>query len=1044
MGILKIKDTPYYRDLLPKLSFCSIFPKIEGFKFCDRCLELSFEDLSERPIHITENEFLRFVKELYHCYSNDIPVGIIEKENVFVKKGKIVVIPSFKDEISVVNGRIENPLSFFTSIRTFAHAFKGSSPFLMKIFKEGLPAIIDLMEHLGLEIQPKSAFLPSLGVWRHDVFVEKINSEKGLVEIPIDDGGIFSKFLKGEVFSSLEEIKGHIENSRYKIDPDNADPSALSFLFNANEGKKYIFNCGKSVEMVTFVKFLHKFRPDLDIIAIHDPAFEFEDGKRIEFPVISKKEFNWFLNTFFNYDFEFEGDLDLLFEITGGENFAISKSIRDGEWNFNGGKWHIKPKLSRSSPVSYLINARKLARTGSKPYLGLELVNAASKVSDKNLESFESLRAFFHKVLGEYEFMLNDLKRADAFGRRNFRNAYFSIVLAMNGFNPVIEENEASDLVRICRTYARIVKDGNIGKIYDEVIHPIENIKGREARRIEVMARNYAGIIHLQKEEYEEAIDALETALSMAREEDFKDLIPLVEMNVGYAFLNMSPNTAKERLEVALSESIEEGLWKTFQIANLTMAQNLIEMGNFDMAKESLETIRAVGDEWEKDIEYLNSRMHVENIEDIDLKDADLKFMRFIYTDDEKNAIALLKSGGVTDGKYLLEIAQNPVKAIETISLPKNPYVIYFISKLRSFRAIRVMRRYGEKLYRDGFFTRSIFYEEQLAKLYRQMGWKNSANVHLKIAANMAESIGLQKRAEFINAKIDGDVSDLLKITGFCFYSINLDSVKAVMESLTSELFKYLKKRILCRMTGVENIGYVCEDGHAYQIEEEITLAPWVLDDKKFVYDFPVRSGEILIEIDRSSLDLDKAVSILDSLVPIYKLKFERVIASKLSDFDQLTNVYTRRYIFERLYEEVERSRRYKEFLSVAMIDIDDFKRVNDTYGHDVGDEVLKKIADTLKSSVRKIDIIGRYGGEEFLILFPHTQLDQSIKSAQRILKSVRENFKWMKLTLSIGMAEMNSSCDNVEKLVKCADIALYRAKAAGKNRISKYTESEV
>ncbi|WP_161847746.1 GGDEF domain-containing protein [Athalassotoga saccharophila] len=1007
-------------------------------------MELSFEDLSERPLHITENEFLRFVKELYRCYSNGIPVGIIGKENVFVKRGKIVVVPSFKDDLSVVNGRIENPFSFFTTVRTFAHAFKSSSPFLMKIFKEGLPAIIDLMERLGLEIQPKSAFLPSIGVWRHDVFVEKINSEKGLVEIPIDDGGVFSKFLQGEIFSSLEEIKDHVQNSKYKIDLNNADPSALSFLFKADEKKRYIFNCGRSVEMVTFVKFLHKFKPDLDIVAIHDPEFEFEDGKRIEFPVISRKEFEWFLNTFFNYEYEFEGDVDLLFEVTGGENFAISKSIREGEWNFDG-KWHIKPKFSRPSPVSYLMSARKLARNGSKPYLGLELVNAASKVADKNLESFESLRAFFHKVLGEYEFMVNDLKRADVFGRRSFRNAYFSIVMAMNGFDPVIEENETSDLVKICRTYARVVKDGDVERIYNEVIHPLENLKGHEARRIEVMARNYAGIIHLQKEEYEEAIDAFETALSMAREEDFKDLIPLVEMNAGYAFMNISPNTAKERLEVAMSESMEEGLWKTFQTANLVMAQNFIEMGNFDMAKESLETVRMVGDGWQEDIQYLNYRMRIENLEDLDQdQDSDLKLMRFIYADDEDRVMNLLRSENITDKAYLLEIAQDPVKAIETISLPKNSHVIYFISKLKSFRAIRMMRRYGEKLYRDGFFTRGIFYEEQLAKLYRQMGWKNSANVHLRIAANMAESIGLQKRAEFIAKKINGDISDLLKISGFCFYSVNLDSVKAVMESLALDLFKYLKKRILCRISGVENIGYVCEDGHAYQTEEEITLAPWVLDDEKFVYDFPVRGGEILIEIDKEGLDLDRAVSILDSIVPIYKLKFERIIASKLSDLDQLTNVYTRRYIFERLYEEVERSRRYKEFLSVAMVDIDDFKKVNDTYGHDVGDEVLRKIADTLKSSVRKIDIIGRYGGEEFLILFPHTQLEQSIKSAQRILKSVRENFKWMKLTLSIGMAEMTPSCDDVEKLVKCADIALYRAKAAGKNRISKYTESEV
>jgi diguanylate cyclase (GGDEF)-like protein len=225
-----------------------------------------------------------------------------------------------------------------------------------------------------------------------------------------------------------------------------------------------------------------------------------------------------------------------------------------------------------------------------------------------------------------------------------------------------------------------------------------------------------------------------------------------------------------------------------------------------------------------------------------------------------------------------------------------------------------------------------------------------------------------------------------------------------------------------------------------YEADSGITEEPWVTYNEFFIYDFYVRGGSVYIKIDKSNLDLDDVIVTLDALVPLYKFKLEKAIASKISDIDQLTNIYTRRYTLDRLFEEFERSKRYGESLSMAMIDIDDFKRVNDTYGHDVGDEVLRKISNTLKDSVRKIDIVGRYGGEEFLIIFPHTNLDQSMKSCARILKNVREFYRWMRLTLSIGVVEA-SSCNNVDDFLKCSDLALYQAKFGGKNRIVKYSE---
>lgn len=692
--------------------------------------------------------------------------------------------------------------------------------------------------------------------------------------------------------------------------------------------------------------------------------------------------------------------------------------------------------------------------TGEKPYLGLEFVETASRIADRNIEAFESARAFFHKVLGEYDIMINDLKRADAFGKRAFRNAYFGIVMAMNGFVPGLSEEPTSPFIEICRKYAQFVKDGeDYDKIYNHVLRALENFKEKMARRVEVMARNYVGILHLQKNENEEAIDEFETALSMAREENFKDLIPLVEMNIGYALSNNSPHASQERLNASLKEAIEEGLWKTFQIINLAMAQNFVEMGNFSKARENLDLVESLPADFKAEVELLRSRIAVEdlvfNVPSRKINDEMmmLKFVKELYMDDEKSALESLKSMKSEDSKYLKEIAGDPLKSIETITLPRNPFALYFISKLKSTRVLKMMKKYGEKLYRDGCLTSTIFYEEQLAKIYRLFGWQKSADFHLEIASNIAQSLGLTNRAVEIKKRLKDskEIWQFLNISNSCLYSINLESADEVIESLAIDVSKHIGSRTLCRISGIEEIGYASDrDGISYQTDESVKIDSWIMDDEKFVYDFSIHGGEIFIQIDKVNIDLDRTIAILDAIVPIYKLKLEKVIASKISDLDQLTNLYTRRYIFERLYEEVERAKRYKEFLSVAMIDIDDFKRINDTYGHDVGDEVLRKVSDTLRSSTRKIDIIGRYGGEEFLAIFPHTPLDQSMKSAQRMLKNVRENYKWMKLTLSIGVAEITPTCNTVDQIVKCADIALYRAKLAGKNRIVKYNESEV
>ncbi len=150
---------------------------------------------------------------------------------------------------------------------------------------------------------------------------------------------------------------------------------------------------------------------------------------------------------------------------------------------------------------------------------------------------------------------------------------------------------------------------------------------------------------------------------------------------------------------------------------------------------------------------------------------------------------------------------------------------------------------------------------------------------------------------------------------------------------------------------------------------------------------------------------------------------------------DALTSLYNRRHIYDRLRQEGEKSERYSSRFSVIMLDIDFFKRVNDTYGHQFGDQVLKKVADAIHSSVRNVDISGRYGGEEFLVILPEVQLKGAVILAERIREKVEKietDAPGLKITVSGGVAEYIGG--DIEELVKKADQLLYKAKESGRN----------
>jgi len=166
--------------------------------------------------------------------------------------------------------------------------------------------------------------------------------------------------------------------------------------------------------------------------------------------------------------------------------------------------------------------------------------------------------------------------------------------------------------------------------------------------------------------------------------------------------------------------------------------------------------------------------------------------------------------------------------------------------------------------------------------------------------------------------------------------------------------------------------------------------------------------------------------------------------AQHLSVTDELTELNNRRHFFELAKVEYERIRRYERALSIVMIDIDRFKKLNDTYGHLVGDAVLREVARRIQETVRTIDTLARYGGEEFAVLMPETDLTEALLVAERVRRRVAvgiaiDDGTTVSTTISVGVAQIDERCASLEAALRCADQALYAAKAAGRNRVEAY-----
>lgn len=188
--------------------------------------------------------------------------------------------------------------------------------------------------------------------------------------------------------------------------------------------------------------------------------------------------------------------------------------------------------------------------------------------------------------------------------------------------------------------------------------------------------------------------------------------------------------------------------------------------------------------------------------------------------------------------------------------------------------------------------------------------------------------------------------------------------------------------------------------------------------------------------------------TMISELFLLFKMRYLYSETQYLSVTDGLTGLYNRRHFEYNIELEFLRTKRYPSDLSVAMVDIDHFKRINDNYGHQFGDYALKEISNLISTSFRKTDMIYRYGGEEIAIILTETSLENALISLERLRSKIAQriflhNDEEVNITISIGVSASNDSIQNQHELVENADKALYRAKQSGRNKVVAYNHEE-
>jgi len=254
--------------------------------------------------------------------------------------------------------------------------------------------------------------------------------------------------------------------------------------------------------------------------------------------------------------------------------------------------------------------------------------------------------------------------------------------------------------------------------------------------------------------------------------------------------------------------------------------------------------------------------------------------------------------------------------------------------------------------------------------------------------------------------------------------------------------FGYTVQELMSGDTSYSSIIHP-DDLERVSLEVAKHSAKGVADSFEQEYRIVSPSGEVFWVDDRTTIEINDAGDITfyqGILLDITARKQMETELVRLSNHDPLTGLYNRRMLEERLAEDIQRVNRYKHSLSLFMVDIDHFKSVNDTYGHNTGDLIIKEVSRIIEGSIRETDYSSRYGGEEFVVVLPETTLTEAEELAERLCNTVEETSFEIKdgsslsVTISIGVSGFIVKSKSSEDLMNRADLALYAAKDYGRN----------
>jgi diguanylate cyclase (GGDEF)-like protein/PAS domain S-box-containing protein len=249
------------------------------------------------------------------------------------------------------------------------------------------------------------------------------------------------------------------------------------------------------------------------------------------------------------------------------------------------------------------------------------------------------------------------------------------------------------------------------------------------------------------------------------------------------------------------------------------------------------------------------------------------------------------------------------------------------------------------------------------------------------------------------------------------------------------------------RLMGVSKDQVVDKICHKYICPAEIGNCPII--DKGQVVD---NSERVLLAADGKKIPILKTVAsisfdgrehLLETFLDITQMKLLQKELEVLATTDSLTEIFNRRHFIELIEKEISRAKRSRTPLSVAMIDIDHFKRINDAYGHPIGDSVIKALVAIFKNDLRPYDFLGRLGGEEFAIAMVECDLQEAFTVSERLRERVMNHVikaddQNINITISVGVAEISGDMESFESIINRADEALYLAKSLGRNRVEK------